>query len=348
LTPPTEQIQAKTDGMIKAARDFALKNKDIYIGLDAILAAPNESELLSEANKWWAQYQKGFLQLKQPTITVQGPEIEPPAGIENIPQTFADNFTKAWQGKEEMLDFSALFNRDKILASAAIEFAQIGAELPQKIGVLDPITGKEQQVDIDLVFNIADLESGIEKAKKDAQKKADDLVKGINEAFANALVNIQVEGFAGIGEIIGNAISGGDLQNALSALGSQLAGVVEALGKQLIQMGVIAQATQIAIANALTNPFALIAVGIGMTALGAAFRNLTMPKLAEGGIIPDGYPNDTFFARLQSQEAVIPLDRLDQMMSEAGAGDIIPDVHFKGEDFYVSFKRVEKRLNRGS
>ena len=32
--------------------------------------------------------------------------------------------------------------------------------------------------------------------------------------------------------------------------------------------------------------------------------------MAEGGIVPGGYPNDSFPAMLQSREAVIPLDRL--------------------------------------
>jgi TP901 family phage tail tape measure protein len=36
--------------------------------------------------------------------------------------------------------------------------------------------------------------------------------------------------------------------------------------------------------------------------------------LAEGGIVPPGFPNDSFNARLTSNEAVIPLDRLPQLM----------------------------------
>jgi len=39
-------------------------------------------------------------------------------------------------------------------------------------------------------------------------------------------------------------------------------------------------------------------------------EGLTPPKLAEGGIIPSGYPNDTYRAQLSSGEAVIPLNQL--------------------------------------
>jgi TP901 family phage tail tape measure protein len=36
-----------------------------------------------------------------------------------------------------------------------------------------------------------------------------------------------------------------------------------------------------------------------------------IPKLANGGVVPSGYPKDSFMAMLSSNEAVIPLDRID-------------------------------------
>jgi hypothetical protein len=50
-------------------------------------------------------------------------------------------------------------------------------------------------------------------------------------------------------------------------------------------------------------------VGAGMAAAFSAFWNRFIPKLATGGIIPPGFPNDSFPAMLSSGEAVIPLDR---------------------------------------
>jgi hypothetical protein len=38
--------------------------------------------------------------------------------------------------------------------------------------------------------------------------------------------------------------------------------------------------------------------------------------MADGGIVPSGYPNDTFPARLSTNEAVIPLNRIDQFFSK--------------------------------
>ena len=48
------------------------------------------------------------------------------------------------------------------------------------------------------------------------------------------------------------------------------------------------------------------------------------PKMATGGIIPSGYSNDTFQARLSSGEAVIPLDnfyaKLDELINVVKQG----------------------------
>jgi hypothetical protein len=36
--------------------------------------------------------------------------------------------------------------------------------------------------------------------------------------------------------------------------------------------------------------------------------------MAQGGIVPPGYPNDSYPARLTSLEAVIPLNKLSQLV----------------------------------
>jgi len=51
-----------------------------------------------------------------------------------------------------------------------------------------------------------------------------------------------------------------------------------------------------------------------------ALLGLSAIGMADGGIIPKGYPNDTFRTNLSSNEAVIPLERLPQLMADAGVG----------------------------
>ena len=48
--------------------------------------------------------------------------------------------------------------------------------------------------------------------------------------------------------------------------------------------------------------------------MGNAIQFMGASALADGGIVPDGFPNDTYPAWLSSKEAVIPLDRMPQLM----------------------------------
>jgi hypothetical protein len=68
-------------------------------------------------------------------------------------------------------------------------------------------------------------------------------------------------------------------------------------------------------------------VGVGIASAFSAFWN-SFVKLAKGGIIPSGYPNDSFPAMLTSGEAVIPLDR----QKEFGTGgNMNLNIHLTGE-----------------
>lgn len=69
--------------------------------------------------------------------------------------------------------------------------------------------------------------------------------------------------------------------------------------------------------------------------------------LAEGGIVPSGFPNDTFPARLTSGEAVIPLNRLEQMMAannSGGGGSRVSRI--RGRDILLVESRTRQSQSR--
>ena len=70
-----------------------------------------------------------------------------------------------------------------------------------------------------------------------------------------------------------------------------------------------------------------------------------IPGFAEGGIVPGGFPNDTYLARLSSGEAVIPLNRLNSML-DMGGGQMVADTVIRGEDIVLSYNRASKTLGR--
>jgi TP901 family phage tail tape measure protein len=58
-----------------------------------------------------------------------------------------------------------------------------------------------------------------------------------------------------------------------------------------------------------------------------AMPNAKMPAmLSQGGIIPPGYPDDTFNARLTSNEVVIPLDKLDRKGDKGIDGTVVFEI----------------------
>jgi len=68
--------------------------------------------------------------------------------------------------------------------------------------------------------------------------------------------------------------------------------------------------------------------------------------LAEGGVVPEGFPNDTFPARLTSNEAVIPLNRLPGLIGGIGGGNINITGKLRGKDLYMINQRESRRLQR--
>lgn len=69
--------------------------------------------------------------------------------------------------------------------------------------------------------------------------------------------------------------------------------------------------------------------------------------LASGGIVPSGYPNDTFPARLSSGEAVIPLDRLNDMVgSSRDSGHFVARLQGAGPDLILFLERQMRSQKR--
>jgi hypothetical protein len=122
--------------------------------------------------------------------------------------------------------------------------------------------------------------------------------------------------------------------------------------KDVVKQILIQLASAIASAAILAALFTVIfpgsAGGFGSafkTILGGGGLGSLIPGLAQGGIVPSGYPNDTYLARLSSGEAVIPLNRLNSML-DMGGGQMVADTVIRGEDIVLSYNRASKTLGR--
>lgn len=81
------------------------------------------------------------------------------------------------------------------------------------------------------------------------------------------------------------------------------------------------------------------------SSFGNLFKNLLFggrgTGMATGGIVPPGFENDTFPARLSSREAVIPLDRLDDMISGVSGGGVLT-TRVSGNDLVFILERTKR------
>jgi hypothetical protein len=185
----------------------------------------------------------------------------------------------------------------------------------------------------------------IENLKKDAVNITDALSKALESS-------ISVIG-VGIGEGLAAAITGtANFGTIFQGIFNQLGGVVSALGEQLIAIGAAALVAQQALAQIFANPFAAIAAGIALVALGALIQNATTPKNrfavgtrnAPGGLALVGERGPEMI-NLPRGSQVIPAAQTSNMLGGVTGGLEIYGI-LRGQDIYFSNKKYSATYAR--
>jgi hypothetical protein len=68
-----------------------------------------------------------------------------------------------------------------------------------------------------------------------------------------------------------------------------------------------------------------------------------MSKMARGGIVPAGYPNDSYPAMLSSGEVVVPPHKLPEFERQAMDVNVTVDGVVRGSDIHYIVREVERR-----
>lgn len=187
--------------------------------------------------------------------------------------------------------------------------------------------------------------------------------EAINEVVAPSIERMTKLGetLAGIGQQLGlsfqeNGVAFLDFKSLgidalgglIDAFGDSIAGVKnfgQEVGK--ILKSVLAQIIKaVAAAAAFSLIFSIFTGGagggLGGTFLGLLKGGIKLPGFAQGGLVPPGFPNDSYPALLSSNEAVIPLDRLNQF----GGGGGIGELRISGRDLLLLIQREQSAQNR--
>lgn len=116
------------------------------------------------------------------------------------------------------------------------------------------------------------------------------------------------------------------------------------LGQAITAMGVAA----LSLKSLFANPIAAIAAGSALIIAGTVAKNLVSEgpaqNMATGGIVPPGYPNDTYRANLSSGEMVVPA----KPFPLSSMGDrVLPlnlTINLDGKQIYTGIKQVERKF----
>ena len=187
---------------------------------------------------------------------------------------------------------------------------------------------------------------------KDALK---DSVDGFNKLLVQSIADIQIDALVGLGEAIGDALSGGQnvIPNLFGAIFNSVGTQIQNLGKYLIKAAIEVKAAKEAFAKIIGNfPLAIVA-GVGLIALGAILKKQAQnqfPGFATGvrnfkggtALVGERGPE---LVNLPQGSDVIP-NRALQGTSAGGGNVFIAESVIRGTDLVTIFNRATAQNRR--
>jgi hypothetical protein len=215
-----------------------------------------------------------------------------------------------------------------------------------KVKPKDLISALQDQINLTPIEIPFDIPKGsIDNIKNKAIILVSDLQKALIDSF-----NIIGKG---IGEGIANAIAGtANFGDIFQGIFKQLGGVVQALGEQILAIGIAAVVASDSLKAIFTNPYAAIAAGIALVALGSLIQNTTTPRNrfavgtrnAPGGMALVGERGPELI-NLPKGSQVIPSAQTSNMLGGMPAAVEIYGI-LRGQDIYFSNKKYSATYAR--
>jgi hypothetical protein len=170
-----------------------------------------------------------------------------------------------------------------------------------------------------------------------------DAMKQVNSIISDTATNAIVQ----FGENLGKAL-GGEKVDLFGGFIELLSNGLQSIGKALIAYG----AAMDAFKKAFSNPYAAIAAGVALVAIGVGLKtaisqtsgeNTGVQKFAKGGIIsgPTMGLMGEYPGASSNPEVVAPLDKLKDMIGGGGGGTFV----LRGQDLLLSVNRAQKASN---
>lgn len=191
------------------------------------------------------------------------------------------------------------------------------------------------------------------KAYGDSFEKAGEAINQFQETQNEAIKNSEIfqETLASGIEAVGAGIAG-FVDSGLSSFKSLADGIRSAVQQIIGYLAklVVAQVAGKTIGT--LGPLGLAVAGALAAVANSVFNSIVggtkVPELAQGGIVPDGYPDDSYLARLTSGEVIIPPKRLNEFLLPNGQRNepIALYGQLQGTDIYLANERTAAKLGR--
>lgn len=178
---------------------------------------------------------------------------------------------------EDLLGLQAIFSSQieaqvKLRAAIRLDFANGAGSAFDDFTKQIPAVSTELQKRIDgftknnPILLAADANLKLRLAKDEEVKKQ---LQELSDTVRNTAGDV----FAGIGDTIGEALSGGDFRKGIQSFVTAIADGISSLGKQFIKIGLLAILAKNAFSKLFANPALSIVVGVALVAAGAALKN---------------------------------------------------------------------------
>ncbi len=170
-------------------------------------------------------------------------------------------------------------------------------------------------------------------------KEAKDAIEKYNKEAR--ITNIVASGWADVISSIGTAMV--DAEQGFRAMTDSILGMIEEIIHALLVKAFVAMISNES-AKGLPG---LIAAAVGIAAIKAMVSKSradakSASKMAKGGVVPEGYPNDSYPAMLSSGEAVIPPKALPNYKRDDKL-HITVEGRVKGQDIHYIVKEIDRK-----
>ena len=339
----TQSQQTMLDG-IKAIQDFriAQAKKDGGAAGASVISKifGDRKKIQDELSKVQSDIDAAFKELIEFS---KGVTVKDPKG--NVPKSVKEFFAKHPPIESPIpMEFTIDFKR--------LQFILLGGELKTFAERVEDFINKNIK---ELVVSPRIILSPEAQANQDnlerIRKFAADTAKSFNDALQTGLT----QGLSGFGEGIGKVLTGGGIGDAFKAFFSAIGSAVQAMGEQIIALGIAAILAKRALETLFSNPFVAVAAGVALVAVGAALKNMLsggIQGFAKGGIVSGptlALIGEGAGTSRSNPEVVAPLDQLRSMLSDLGGGGtqrVFVTGRLRGNDMLLQNARTSRTQRR--